>query len=88
MNLNAVNVIIGASEASPYLVFNAAILSVCLSVSVCTYVCMDGPAHNNLLLGVMILTDFYVNCCAWAQLASYRPQARLQQVRVAHMGTF
>ncbi len=27
--------------------------------------------HDNLLLGLMILTNFYVNCCAWAQLDSY-----------------
>ncbi len=26
--------------------------------------------HDNLLLGLMILTNFYVNCCAWAQLAT------------------
>ncbi len=59
--------VIGASEASPFLVFNVAILSVCLSV--CMYV-MD--RHDNLLLGLMILYQlsrelhFYVNCCAWA----------------------
>ncbi len=47
--------IIGASEASPYLVFNVAILSVCLSV--CLYV-MD--RHNNFLLGLTILTNFHV----------------------------
>ncbi len=29
--------------------------------------------HDNLLLVLMILTNFYVNCCAWpwAQLACY-----------------
>ncbi len=26
--------------------------------------------HNNLLLVLIILTNFYVNCCAWAQLDS------------------
>ncbi len=35
----SIHIIIGASEASPFLVFNIAILSVCLSV--CMYVCMD-----------------------------------------------
>ncbi len=57
-------IFIGASEASPFLVFNVAILSVCMYHDV-----MD--RHDNLLLGLMILTNFYVNCCAWAQLASY-----------------
>ncbi len=39
MTLVYIQDIIGASEASPFLVFNVAILSVCLSV------CMYGPAQ-------------------------------------------
>ncbi len=58
-------IIIGASEASPYLVFNVAILSVCLYV--CLYV-MD--RHNILLLGLMILYQLLRDCCAWAQCTS------------------
>ncbi len=57
--------IIGASEASPYLVFNVAILSVCMSW-------MD--RHDNLLLGLVILYQLLRDCCAWAQLASYTTQ--------------
>ena len=52
-------IIIGASEASPYLVFNVAILSVCHN-----YV-MD--RHNDLLLGLMILADFH-RCSTLVQL--------------------
>ena len=44
--------VIGASEASPYLVFNVAILSVCMYLYV-----MD--RHNDLVLGLMILADFH-----------------------------
>ncbi len=39
IHLACVTLVIGASEASPYLVFNVAILSVCLYV--CMYVCMS-----------------------------------------------
>ena len=48
----SLKVIIGASEASPFLVFNVAI---CLSV--CMYVCMSWTTgrHNNFLLGLVIL---------------------------------
>ncbi len=50
-------IIIGASEASPYLVFNVAILSV-VETHVMDRHVMD--RHNNLVLGLMILTNFHV----------------------------
>ncbi len=64
---HSTELLIGASEASPFLVFNVAILSVCMYVcilSVCMYVCMYHHVidrHDNLLLGLRILTNFYVN---------------------------
>ena len=91
--------IIGASEASPFLVMNVAILSVCLCVCVCVCVC-HGPARY-LFFVLVTLYQLLRESCAWAQeLATLRNkgsdktqrllrlQARLQQVRAAQMGTF
>ncbi len=53
-------IIIGASEASPYLVLQR-----------CYFVCMSWTGTIICFWDSWSFTNFYVNCCAWAQLASY-----------------
>ncbi len=78
---------IGASEASPFLVMNVAILSVCVCVCV-----LD--QHD--ICFFVLFTNFYVKAAHGHKSYLHsdktqrllRLQARLQQVRAAQMGTF